>query len=241
MEIKRREILFSLAILAMMIGFGMWISSPILSKAVDKYIEKASSVVVGDDSKFDYIRRTEVGNFIANGTLSVIDTIRVSELPKTYSYVKKQKERYTMHTQTYVTTDGKGHSQVHTRTYWSWDVVHTDVYKSKRGRFLGQPFEMEEVFSYFLHTARDTVIKESSNVRYVYYTAPPSFDGIMVGKAEGKKYIEPKFISGTTSDKYIEKAAKGLNTGNIVFWIFWMILTFGLIFGFYYLENRWLD
>ena len=31
------------------------------------------------------------------------------------------------------------------------------------------------------------------------------------------------------------------NVGVIIFWIFWIILIGGMVFGFYYLDNRWLD
>ena len=66
MEVTKREILLSITILAVMIGIGVWISSPILSKANNRYIETASSVVVSDAEKFGYIKRTDAGRFIAN-------------------------------------------------------------------------------------------------------------------------------------------------------------------------------
>ena len=84
MEITKREILLSTLIVAIMFGIGVWISSPILSKALNNYIEVASSVVVGDAEKFDYIKRTGAGRFIADGTLYVVDTVRLEELRKPY-------------------------------------------------------------------------------------------------------------------------------------------------------------
>lgn len=243
MEVTKREILLSITILAVMIGIGVWISSPILSKANNRYIEKASSVVVSDAEKFGYIKRTDAGRFIANGTLSVIDTIRIDGLPKSYSYVKKDKEEYRLHVETYTTTDSKGHTTTHTRTYHSWDVVKTWKYKSERGRFLGQEFKMDDVFRY--HSRKDTVVKVKTgffenDTRYVYYTCPPSFNGIMVGVAQNKEYNEPKFIEGKNSDKYLEDAARSLNAGTAAFWVGWILLTGLLIVGFYYFENKWL-
>ena len=243
MEITKREILISVSILAIMIGIGIWISSPILTNATKKYEDIASSVVVSDAEKFGYIKRTNAGNFIAEGTLSVIDTTRIEDLAKPYSYIKKDKEEYRMHTQTYIVSDGKGHTSVRTRTYWSWDVVKTWKYESERGKFLGEEFRMEDVFKY--HSKKDTVIKAKTgffehDTRYVYYTCPPSFDGIMVGNADNKEYNGCKFIDGKTADEYVKKAEGNINTGSIVFWVLWIMLTTGLIVGFYALENKWL-
>lgn len=243
MEITKREILLSITIFAIMIGFGVWISSPILSKATNKYIEAASSVVVNDAEKFGYIKRTDAGRFIADGTLAVIDTLLIDGLPKPYSYVEKDKEEYRMHTETYTITDSKGRTQTRTRTYWSWDVVKTWNYKSERGVFLGQEFGMDSIFRY--HSKQDTIVKVktglfNNDTRYVYYTCPPSFDGIMIGVAENKTYSNPKFIQNTNSEKYLEKMEKNVNGGTIAFWILWIILTGGIIVGFYALENKWL-
>ena len=226
-----------------MVGLGVWLSGPIMTKATEKYLRVAASVMADTDDKFDYIARTDVGDFIAEGTLSVIDTIRLEELSGGYSYVKKAKEEYRQHIETYTTTDSKGHTHVHTRTYWSWDVMKTWKYASERARFLGKEFAMKDVYSPV--SKRDVVIDAprkmfENKTRYVYYTAPPSFDGIMVGSAMNKQYIKPSFIEGMTPEGYIKKAEKSLNNGTTAFWVLWLLFTAGLIVGFYYLENKWL-
>ena len=123
MEITIREILFSILILAVMVGIGVWISSPILRGSTERYLDRMSSVSVTDSSKFDYIRRTDAGRFVAEGTLSAVDTVSLPELARPYSYIRKAQEEYRRHTETYTTTDSKGHVTTHTRTYHSWDEV----------------------------------------------------------------------------------------------------------------------
>ena len=157
MEITKREILVSITILAIMVGFGVWISSPIMSDATERYLSVASSAVVDEEDEFDYIRRTNAGRFLANGTLSVVDPVTVGELPGAYAEIRKVKEEYRMHTETYTTTDEKGHTTVHTRTYYSWDEVKCWEYKSKKARFLGAIFNLDEVFK--IRTKQDTIIK----------------------------------------------------------------------------------
>lgn len=226
-----------------MVGIGVWISSPILSKATERYLTVASSVEVNTEEEFDYISRTNVGNFLANGTLSAIDTVRLEELPGVYSSVKKVKEEYRMHVETYTTTDGKGHTTTHTRTYHSWDEVKHWNYRAERAMFLGKEFKLNEV--YLVKTQKDTIIKVKTKIfendtRYVYYTAPVSFDGVMLGSAMNHKYENPSFISGSTAEKYIMDQEKNLNGSTVLFWFLWILLTTGIIVGFYALENKWL-
>jgi hypothetical protein len=243
MEITKREILASVTILAVMVGIGVWLSAPILSKATERYLAVASSVVANTDDEFDYISRTNAGRFLANGTLSTTDTVRLEELSGVYSSVKKVKEEYRLHTEVYTTTDGKGHTTTHTRTYHSWDEVKHWNYKAERAMFRGKEFKIDEV--YRVRTQKDTIIKVKTKMfendtRYVYYTAPVSFDGIMIGNAMNRKYDGPKFINGLTSEQYIKNAERKLNGNTIAFWILWSLLTVGMIVGFYALENKWL-
>lgn len=243
MEITKREILASVTILAIMVGIGVWLSAPILSKATERYLAIASSVVVNTDDEFDYISRTNAGRFLANGTLSVIDTVRIEELPGVYSFIKKVKEEYRLHTEVYTTTDGKGHTTTHTRTYHSWDEVKHWNYKAERAMFRGKEFKIDEV--YRVRTQKDTIIKVKTKMfendtRYVYYTAPVSFDGIMLGNAMNRKYDGPKFINDLTAEQYIKNAEQKLNGSTILFWILWSLLIAGMIVGFYALENKWL-
>lgn len=243
MEVTKREILISLTILGIMVGLGVWISSPIISAATEGYFATVSSTVVDTEDKFDYIRRTEVGRFIADGTLTVIDPVSLEELPKSYSYIKKVKEEYRLHTETYTTTDSKGHVTTHTRTYHSWDEVKHWEYKSERAMFLGKEFKYTDVFRY--QHNKDTIIKADTkwydnDTRYVYYTGPTSFEGCMTGIVEGKQYKDAKFRNELTSQDLIDRAETGINGTRVIFWLLWFLLTAGLITGFYALENRWL-
>ena len=243
MEITKREILASVTILAIMVGIGVWLSAPILSKATERYLAVASSVVANTDDEFDYISRTNAGRFLANGTLSAIDTVRLEELPGIYSSVKKVKEEYTLHTEVYTTTDSKGHTTTHTRTYHSWDEVKHWNYKAERAMFRGKEFKIDEV--YRVRIQKDTIIKVKTKMfendtRYVYYTAPVSFDGVMLGSAMNRKYEGPKFINGLTAEEYIKHTERKLNGNTVLFWILWILLTAGMLAGFYALENKWL-
>lgn len=243
MEITIREILFSTLILAVMVGIGVWISSPILRGSTERYLDRMSSVSVTDSSKFDYIRRTDAGRFVAEGTLSAVDTVRLPELARPYSYIRKVQEEYRLHTETYTTTDSKGHVTTHTRTYHSWDEVRHWKYEADSVSFLGQHFKAREVFKY--RAKKDTIIKAEKKLfhddtRFVYYTCPVSYEGIMTGIVKDKTYNKPAFREGKTIEWYFKDAESDLQAGVIIFWVLWLLLTAGLIALFYDLENKWL-
>jgi hypothetical protein len=239
-QITKREILFSTIIVCVMIGFGVWISNPILKAASESALKTVSSVTVSDANKFDYIRRTNVGDFLAEGTLHAVKPVTLPELDGNYMEIKKVKEKYTMHVQHYTTTDGKGHTQHHTRTYWSWDVVHRDVYTADSVLFLGVKFALKNV-NYSVPCEYKETQKESSHIRYKYYVHPRSVKGVMVGVCDDKTYKELDFTNDTTIEKMIERADKRLNSAPVIFWVLWMLLTAGLVALFYYFENNWLE
>lgn len=47
------------------------------------------------------------------------------------------------------------------------------------------------------------------------------------------------FTNNATIEDTIERYESGWQ--KIVFWIFWIVLIVGAVYGFYYLENKWLD
>lgn len=239
-KITKREILFSTIIICVMIGFGVWISNPILKAASESALKTVSSVTVNDSNKFDYIARTNVGDFLAEGTMYTMQPVSLPELSGNYMKIKKVKERYTMHVQHYTTSDGKGHVHHHTRTYWSWDVIHRDEFTADSVLFLGKIFALKNI-DYDVPCEYKETQKESSNIRYKYYVHPTSVKGVMIGVCDDKTYKELSFDYGTTIEKEIEHADKRLNSAPVIFWVIWSILTIGIVILFYYFENNWLE
>lgn len=247
MTVTKREILFSIIILSAMMSIGVLISTPIISSLSRKALMISSSVQAKDSLKFGYIGRTEAGNFLAEGDLISINPI-IYDIPGKYMEVKKVKERYTKHVQVHTRSDGKGHTSTYTTTSYSWDIKDKDVKVVDSILFLGQRFKLKEVnFKY--NSKRDTTIYEKNrifgahegDIRYVYYTYPESTFGLLQGKATEKTYIDLKFLEGKTIEKTILEASKDIQSIPIIFWVLWIILTSGIIFGFVYLENDWLE
>lgn len=130
-EITKREILASIFIIAIMILFGILISSKISEHQMDKNEIYNKAVKIESQEMFQYGMDTNVGNAFVYGDLKAVDTVTYPEIGGEYMYVEKVKELYTMHTRTVTHTDGKGHSYTTTETYWTWDKVGSEDIKCK--------------------------------------------------------------------------------------------------------------
>lgn len=83
-------------------------------------------------------------------------------------------------------------------------------------------------------------IKESSHIRYKYYGVGTNYKGTIFTD------LRNQTISDNTKfyvDKNIEETVDYLESVSrvIKFWIFWIVLIGGCVFGFYYLDNKWLE
>lgn len=61
--------------------------------------------------------------------------------------------------------------------------------------------------------------------------------GLMdIGKNEVVQTIRRENINIEETIEYLESSG-----GVIIFWILWILLTCGCVFGFYYIDNEWLE
>lgn len=227
-----------------MIGLGIWLSNPIVTSVTDKALKTISAIQVKDSTKFDYIRRTNVGDFLGEGELIAAEPVSIEDIQGTYGKIVKHKEEYREHTRTVTETDSKGNVHTHTETYWEWDVVKTWEWESPNVVFLGQNFTTKQIH-YKWNTKYQETIKPKvgffeTEIRYKYYTAPITDYGVLFGIADNKSYNDLKFKSGQSIAKIVENAQNNINSAPIVFWVLWIMLTVGLVFLFYYAENNWL-
>lgn len=243
-KITWREILFSTLIIAALYGLGVWISNPILSSAMSEAQKVISSVKVKDSSKFNHIKRTNVGFFLAEGELIANDTITIPDIPGIYSRIVKVKEEYRAHVQTYTTTDGKGHTQTHTRIVHSWDKVGEQNFITGSYTFLGERFTGKDI-DYGASPMKDTTIYNrkllGNDVRYIYRTTPVTVKGVINGISDNKSFNDTKFKRDVTIEDIVKRAEKKEHNAPITFWVLWWIMTAAVVFLFCYCENEWLE
>ena len=141
MKVTKREVLFSVVIICVMLVIGIIISGNIKDVAMEKQQEYMTALQINNDQDlFEYGMRTDVGNAFVYGELKAIDAVTFDEIGGEYSYVKKVKEKYTMHTRI-VTTTVNGKTTTRTETYWTWDAVDSWDMHSKKITFLNIEFD----------------------------------------------------------------------------------------------------
>ena len=239
--ITKREIIFSIAILAVMLTLGFVIHGSIDNALMLEYQEYNTALRIdGDADMFSYAMSTNIGNSYVRGPLRVLDTVTYPEIDGEYSYVKKVKEKYTMHTRTVTKTrvvNGKTQTYTTTETYWTWDHVKTWSEHSNKIEFLGVEFNygvVELPASSYI-----TTIKESSKIRYKYYGAPTECEATVYANLHDNTMDTKRTFHYTTIEE-----AHGFMTSKselIIFWIFWIPLTGGAVFAFVYIDNHWLE
>ena len=240
-EITKREILASISIIAVMILIGVLISSKISEHQMDKNEIYNKAVKIESTDLFQYGMDTNVGNAFVYGDLKAVDTVTYPEIDGEYMYVEKVKEKYTKHTRTVTktrTVNGKSQSYTTTETYWTWDRVGSEDKKCNEVTFCGITFNVSKFNIPSSHHI-DT-IKESSHIRYKYYGVETEFTGTIFTDLRDKTISDnTNFYNGMNIEETVEYLES--SGGEIIFWIFWILLTGGCVYGFFYIDNKWLE
>lgn len=235
--VTKREILLSVAIICVMLLVGFLISDKINDSIMTKQQEYNTALQInGDKEMFEYGMRTNIGNAFVYGDLKAVDTVTYDEIGGNYSYVKKVKEKYTRHTRTVTKTDGE-ETWTETEVYYTWDAVDSEDKHSNKITFVGVTFNYGTID--FPGSSHITTIKESNKIRYVYYGAPSECKGTLYTNLNNGTINDSSFYHYNTIDETLEIVTS--NASLWLFWIFWIFLTAGVVFGFYVLDNDWLE
>ena len=126
MEIKPREIIASISIIAIMMLIGVLIHGKIEEAQLDANEKYNKAVKIESTDLFQYGMDTNVGNAFVYGDLLAVDTVTFEEIGGEYIYVKKVEERYERHERTVTKEDKDGNTYTETEVYYSWDTEHTE-------------------------------------------------------------------------------------------------------------------
>lgn len=236
-EITRRELAASVTIITLMLLLGFVIAGKLEQHQVDKNSEYYKAVQITDTNLFQYGMDTDLGNAFVYGDLEAVDPVTYPEIGGEYLYVKKVKERYTMHTRT-VTITVNGKSQTRTEIYWTWDAVGSEEIHSQTIRFLSVEMDYRKIQR--PGTDHIKTIKESSHIRYVYYGCKTRYAGtIYADLRNGTIPDETQFYEGREINEVIESLTSGIGVN--IFWIVWIALIGAIVFRFFYADNYWLE
>ena len=247
-EITKREILASISIIAIMLLIGVLISGKISERQMDKNEIYNKAVKIEDGNMFEYGMRTNIGNAFVYGDLKAVDTVTYPEIEGEYIYVKKVEERYERHEKWVTETDSDGKEHKKLKVWYEWDVEDTESKHAEKIKFCGVIFPYSKIelpsSNYIDTIAGDKVWSWKSDervkVRFKYYGVSTKYTGTIFTELRDKTILDDtRFYE----DRNIEETVEILesNIGTVGFWIFWIILIGFCVFGFYYIDNKWLE
>lgn len=143
-----------------------------------------------------------------------------------------------MHTRTVTTTDSKGKTHTRTETYWSWDYAGSEEQSCLEITFLGHIFPSNKVE--FPSTEHIDTIKESSHVRHKYYGVGTEYTGTIFTELQDKTISDnSSFYENSTIDETVDYLESDWELW--LFCVIWIIVIGLCVFGFYYIDNEWLE
>ncbi|MDU6995992.1 MAG: hypothetical protein E6356_14115 [Terrisporobacter othiniensis] len=240
-EIKPREIICCITIIAVMLIIGLIVTNKVNDYIVDSNKEYNTALKINNDKElFEYGMRTNVGNAFVYGQLKAIDTVGYDEIKGQYMYIEQITERYTMHTRTVTTGSGK-HRHSRTETYWTWDRISSDSKLSKDVTFLGVKFNTSK----FNLPTTDYIETVSCgyHLRHKYYGNKTEYKGTIYGDLKNKTLGNElvSFYENCKIDEAVDIAKSNSVIGLIIFWVIWILLMCVAVYGFVILDNKWLD
>lgn len=238
-EITARELLFGVIIVLVMLTLGFFIGEKISSWSDEKNQEyEQAAKIDGDKELFEYGMRTSIGNAFVSGVLKAVDPVSLPDIDGEYSFIRKVKEKYTQHTRIVMHRSGET-TYTTVETYYTWDAAGHEDYACTKITFLDNEFDYGTIP--FPGSKHLTTINESSKVRYQYYVCKSEYQGTIYAKLENDTISNVKFIEAKGVNEAFEQMCSSSIVNTIVFWILWVILICAVVYGFCYLDNRWVE
>lgn len=248
MEITKREIIASIAIIAVMLIIGFTISGKITDAQNDRNSEYQKAIHITDSELFQYGMETNVGNAFVYGEIEPVDIVTFEEIGGEYLYVEKIEEWYERHERKVIKKDKNGKKYTEIEVYYKWET------KSRESKHVDEIKFCEIVFPYgkiVLPSKQhvDTInggkewswiSGEHVKVRYKYYGVSTNHTGTIYTRLSDNTISDNSpFYEDYTIEQTLERCTSG--GGNIIFWIAWILFTGVCVWGFCYLDNRWLE
>ncbi len=248
MEITKREIIISIAIAAVMLIIGFFISGNITDYQNDKNAEYQKAVHIKDSELFQYGMDTNVGNAFVYGDLQAVDTVTFDEIGGEYLHVEKVEERYERHERIVTETDSKGKKHTKIEVYYEWETEDRENKHSEKIMFCGVELPYKKIPYYSdkhirtINSDREYSWKsgEFVKVRFQYYGTPIKHTGTVYTRlSDGTILDNSRFFKDYTIEQAVDNCTS--ESGNNMFWFSWIMLTIVLVYGFCCLDNRWLE
>lgn len=241
-KFTKREIMFSIVIVLVMLMLGLIISSSINDIILDENTKYTKAIEINNDKElFAYGMRTNVGNTYVYGTLNHVDTVSYDKIKdKDYIHIEKIEERYTRHSRRVAHKSGKT-TYYTTEYYWTWDRIGSEEKTAKEITFLNQKYKINKISNIIDDDYIDT-ISTGYHLREKYYGAKlNNVKGTVYCNLKNKTINNATFYKDTKIKECKEQLMQSSYVIVIVFWILWIILIGGIVYGFGMINNKWLE
>lgn len=240
--ITRREVLVTISITILLIMFGFLIASEIRNKINEKNEKYFKALKIeNNEEQFKYSINTNIGYTLAQGTVEAIEPVS-KDIEGRYFYIRKVKEKYTMHTRQVAhtrTVGNKTETYYTTEEYWTWDYAGEEECHVNKFKYLGVEFDYKTIN--FHNSKYKETIRESSKIRYNYYVIPAEFEGVLFSKIKNNTINENEFYYNRNIQTVIEMKEKEITSIAKVFWTIWIIVVVIIDFVYAYFENDYLE
>jgi hypothetical protein len=194
---------------------------------------------------------TNFGNVLLYGELRTDSPVTFDEIGNGYIYIEKVREDYTRHTRTVTKKDSNGNTYTETEVYYSWDYVSSEHLATDTIVFLDEPFSYGTISlpvrrlslaDAGVEKQRWNYIYKNSDTRYYYNVTDVSLVGtVFATLSDGTIKNASSLYENDTPTEVIESVQQSETLYLIFFWLAWVVFMAGCVYGFLYLENRWLD
>lgn len=248
MEITKREVIASIAIIAVSLTIGSVLHGKITDYQNDMDAEYQKAVHITDPELFRYGMETNVGNAFVYGELQAVDPVTFGEAGGEYLYIKRAEEWYERHEKEVEVEDDDGNKHKEVEVYYEWDTKEVEERHAEAVRFCGVDFPYGKIrlpgarYIDTIHGDREYSMQSGEYVetRSTYYGVEPGHTGTLYTRlSDGTITDGSRFFDGYTIDQALEECTSG--GGGVAFWIAWIMLTGFVVYGFCYLDNRWLE
>ena len=265
MDITKREVLFSVIIVFIMLFIGFFVHDKMEQKYIEDEEKYYKSLKIESNEQFDYSLKTNVGNSLLYGVCKANGSVTIPELTNEYSVVVRHIERYTKHIETKTVKDSEGNTKTVKEVTYSWDDKGDSKYEVDSYLFMGKSFKKEffhfgEGYLIYLNNSKVSdryqnsirgnyiykngiYIHNEGDLRFYYTGYPTKFTGTMFAtlKNNGINSNETEFYYNQNISDVLESKSEKINTFGKSFRFFWGLLIVGVVVLFYYLDNHWLE
>lgn len=235
MEVTRREVIFSISIVAVILGLAYLLQSHLFDSSNIRINQLETATGVNEKGLFDHAMKTNLENIMIETEINAVDTVSSEFIKGDYMYVEEIKEKYVRKSRSvsYKCGDSRCYR---TEYYWTWDVVGRNKKHSKEVEVFDHKFKKNKITGY--DSRRHSTVKTDRRTRYKINVTDKKIEGTIHAATKDGKW---NLYKGQVKDDIVSDAITGVKTSKVVYWLLSLLVAGGLSYWFVSHDNWWLE